>query len=333
MGRGNIIVAMRARAPESRSRRLDPIPNITLATEPAPAFEDLTSLRIFARVVELQSFSEAARRMGITPSTVSKHISALEAQLRTRLVNRTTRKLAVTEAGNRLYQHYRLVLEELRRAHEDLTSMESEPQGLLRASMPMALGGRKIAPAIPPFLRRYPKIKLGIDLSLSKIDMLGEQIDVAVRIGDALPDGVVAMRLAPYRHVFCAAPAYLAERGTPRTPDELSQHDCMVVPGANGGHSWPVWQDSAVVSLPVNGRLVASHGDAIYDSALAGLGISMQPRWRVEQALKDGQLVEVLSEYSVQRLSIWAVLAQRGPMPSKVKVFVEFLRDTLSDLK
>ncbi|HMS77960.1 MAG TPA: LysR family transcriptional regulator [Burkholderiaceae bacterium] len=294
--------------------------------------DDLASLRIFARVVELESFSEAARRVGVSPSTVSKHIAALEDQLGTRLVNRTTRQLFVTDAGSRLYQRYLRIVDELRQAQEELSSLQAEPMGHLRVSVPLALGGRRVAPLVPDFLKRHPKLTMELDLSVHTVDVLAEHFDVAVRIAAKLDDGLTAVRLAPYRRVFCASPAYLAERGIPRTPADLDRHECMVAIGAGGEQAWPMLQDGTVRMVPVRSRLVVNHGDAIYDAALAGLGICMQARWRVEDALRDGRLVEVLPEYIVQQRSIWAVLAQRGAMSPKVRVFVDFLRDALGDL-
>lgn len=301
-------------------------------TELPSGLDDLASLRIFARVVELESFSEAARRLGITPSTVSKHIAALEDGLGMRLVNRTTRQLFVTDAGARLYQRYLKIVDELRGAHEELSTLQSEPMGHLRVSVPLALGSRRIAPVIPAFLKRWPKITMSLDLSVEKVDVIAEQIDVAVRIAAKLDDGQTAVRLAPYRRVFCASPAYLAERGVPRTPEDLAQHDCMLATFSSGEQAWPMLQGGAVRMVPVRSRLMVNHGDAIYDAVLAGLGICMQARWRVDADLREGRLVEVLPEYVVQQRSIWAVLSQRGPMSPKVRVLVEFLRETLSDL-
>lgn len=298
-----------------------------------PSFEDLVSLRIFARVVESESFSEAARRAGTTPSTVSKRIASLEAQFKTRLVNRTTRSVSVTEAGAKLYERYREVIDLLRVAREEVSSMDRDIRGQLRVSLPVALGSRKLAPVIPEFLKRHPSINLGIDLSFEKVDMLGEHVDIAVRIAEVLPEGLVAVRLAPYRHVFCASPDYLAARGTPQSAEDLAMHDCLVVPGAFGGQTWPLHREGGVRAVPVSGRLVANHGDAVYDAALAGLGISMQPRWRVADDLKSGNLVEVLAEFVVQKRWVWAVLARRGAMPVRVRLFVEFLQEALADLE
>lgn len=302
------------------------------AGEPVAGLDDFGALRTFARVVEQQSFSKAARQMGVTPSTVSKQISALEVQLRTRLVNRTTRQLVITDAGERLYQRFLRVAEELREAQEELSSMQAEPTGHLRVSLPLALGARCIAPHIPGFLKRFPALSLDLDLSVAKVDLLADHFDVAVRIADTLGDGLVAIRLAPYRRLFCAAPSYLAARGTPQRPEELGSHECLVAVGARTERTWPVTEGGRVRHIPVSGRFVVNHGDALYEAALAGLGICMQPRWRVAEALREGLLTEILPQFAVQHRSIWAVLAQRGAMSPKVRVFVEFLQATLADL-
>jgi DNA-binding transcriptional LysR family regulator len=326
-----MICAMPAkmRAPKSQRRAGTSLPP---AGELVPGLDDLSALRTFARVVELESFSEAARQMGVTPSTVSKQVSGLEAQLRTRLVNRTTRQLFITDTGQRLYQRYLRVLEELRQAQEELSSMQAEPMGHLRVSVPLALGAQRIAPRIPDFLRRHPALSLELDLSVGKVDVLAEHFDVAVRIADTLGEGLVAIRLAAYHRVFCASPSYLAERGIPRVPDDLASHECLVAVGARAERAWPVVEHGRIRQVNVSGRLMVNHSDAIYDAALAGLGICMQARWRVGEALLRGDLVEVLPDYVAQQRSVWAVLAQRGAMPPKVRVFVEFLKDTLSDL-
>ncbi len=300
--------------------------------EIAPGLSDFASLRIFARVVELESFSEAARRLGVTPSTVSKHISTLEEQLGTRLVNRTTRQLFITDAGARLYTRYLRVVDELRQAQDELSTLQSEPMGHLRVSLPLALGSRLIAPEIPRLLKRHPKLTMELDLSVEKVDVFTEQIDVAVRIAESLGEGLVAIRLAPYRRVFCASPEYLAARGTPRTPQDLVSHDLLVARGAGSDTSWPVVQDGVTRSIPIVGRLIVNHGDPIFDAAIAGVGICMQARWRVDAALRDGRLVEVLPEYMGNTRSIWAVLSQRGAMSPKVRVLVEFLRECLAGL-
>lgn len=305
------------------------------ATRPHPSPEllagltDFASLRMFARVVELKSFSEAARRLGVTPSSISKHICMLEEQLGTRLFNRTTRQLFVTDAGTLLYARLQRVMTELRQAQDEISTLQSEPMGHLRVSLPLALGARLIAPKLPQLLQRYPKISVDLDLSVQKVDVFTEHIDVAVRIAESLADGVVAMRLAPYRRVFCAAPAYLAAHGIPQTPQDLASHALLIARGASSDMTWPVMQDGVVRSIPVSGRMIANHADPILDATMAGLGISMQPCWSVDPALRDGSLVEVLHDCVVNTRSIWAVLSQRGAMSPKVRVLVEFLREQL----
>lgn len=309
-----------------------PRPKASASPDLLPGLSDFASLRMFARVVELKSFSEAARRMGVTPSSVSKHISMLEEQLGTRVFNRTTRQLFVTDAGERLYVHYQRVMDELRQAQDEIATLKSEPMGHLRVSLPLAMGGRLIAPRLPLLLQRHPKISVELDLTVQKVDVFTEQIDVAVRIADTLGEGAVALRLAPYRRVFCASPDYLAAHGTPATPQDLGAHALLVARGASSDMTWPVLQDGVVRSIPVSGRMIANHGDPIYEATVAGLGISMQPRWRVDADLKEGALVEVLPDCVVNTRSIWAVLAQRGAMSPKVRVFVDFLREQLENL-
>lgn len=155
----------------------------------AEAFEDLTTLRICARVVELESFSEVARRMGVTPATVSKHIGTLEGRLRARLVNRTTRRLFVTKAGRRLYERCLRVLQELEQAEAELSEMQSEPSGMLRVTAPMMLGGRRISPRLPAFMKRYPKLSIDLNLSIQKQDLYQEHLDIAVRVAEAIDPG------------------------------------------------------------------------------------------------------------------------------------------------
>lgn len=296
-----------------------------------PGLDDFGALRTFARVVELGSFSKAARQLGVAPSTVSKQISTLESQLGARLVDRTTRRLFITDAGERLHQRYLKIVDELRDAQQEFASLHAEPRGRLRVSLPLALGAERIAPHIPRFLERYPAVSLELDFSAAMVDVLGERFDVAVRIAGKLGEGLVGVRLSSYSRAFCASPAYLARCGVPEWPGDLAAHECLVGIGVRNERGWPVIEDGGIRYIPVSGRLIANHGDAIYHAALAGLGICMQPRWRVLQALREGRLVEVLPEALPQRHSVWAVLAQRGPIPPKVKVFIEFLKETLAE--
>lgn len=316
-----------APAPEETRRPADS------ASPLSGPFDDLTSLRIFARAVELESFSEVARRYGVTPATVSKHIAALEARLGTRLMNRTTRRLFVTDAGAKLYARSIRVLDELQQAQADLSELQSEPIGHLRVTLPLSFGARRIAPAMPRFLKMYPRLTIDLDLSVDKVDVFEAQIDVAVRIADRIDPGLIAIRLAPYRRVFCASPAYLAERGVPRVPEDLAEHECLFSRGQHAQPSWPIVQDGKVRTVSVNGRLTSNHGEPVLEAARAGLGICQTARWLVEEDLAGGRMVEVLHGHAVQNRAVYAVLSQRGAMTPKVRAFVDFVRDALSDMR
>ena len=308
-------------------------------SQPAPApqagsggLKDLTSVRVFARVVELESFSEVARRMGITPATVSKHVASLEATLRARLINRTTRRLYVTDAGHRLYEHCVRVLNELEQAESELAEIRGEPAGPLRVTAPMLFAQSKISPHIARFLQRHPKVTLDLDLSVEKVDLLQERIDVAVRIAESIDPGFVAFKLATYRRVFCASPVYLAARGTPLTPEDLGHHNCLISRGATLNASWPIQRNGAVASVRVSGSLIANNGHIVRDAALAGVGIIMSAHWIVAEDLASGRLVEVLPEHAPANRGVYAVLPRQGALMPKVRAFVDFLRECCSQM-
>jgi DNA-binding transcriptional LysR family regulator len=289
--------------------------------------KDLTSLRVYARVVELQSFSEVARRMGITPATVSKHVASLEAALRARLINRTTRKLYITESGQRFYEHCVTVLNELDRAESDLAEIRGEPGGHLRVTAPLMFAVARISPQLPQFMRKYPRISLDLDLSVEKVDLLAQRIDVAVRIAEAIDPGFVAFKLAPYARVFCASPAYLEKHGAPNSPDDLATHNCLITRGATLNATWPIFRDGHVLPYRVSGNLIANNGTVVRDAAVAGQGLIMTAKWMVAEDLACGRLVEVLHGFAPANRAVYAVLPRQGALLPKLRAFVDFLRD------
>lgn len=296
------------------------------------ALDDIVSLRIFARVVELKSFSEVARQLDITPATVSKHISQLEAGLRARLVNRTTRHLFVTQEGHRLYERCVRVLRELEQAEADVAEMQNEPAGVLRVTAPLALGVRWISPKLIEFLKRYPRVSVDLDVSVRKTDLFQEHIDVGIRVAESIEPGLVAFELAPYRRVFCAAPDYLRQHGTLQGSEDLINHNCLVARGANLVATWPIRKGDGVVQVRVSGNLIANHGAIIRDAVIAGLGVAMLPRWMVEADLREGRLTEVLPGCGVDSRAIYAVLPQGGYSSPKIRVFVEFMKECFKQL-
>lgn len=297
------------------------------------AFEDLTSLRIFAQTVEIGSFSEVARRLGVTPAMVSKRIATLETRLRQRLINRNTRGLFATEAGQRLYDHCVRALLELDQAAAEMSDLQDRPAGHLRVTAPSLLGSYRIVPRLPEFLKQYPALTLDINFSLDKLDLFQQRIDIAVRIADAIDPGLVAIKLAPYHRVFCAAPAYLEARGTPRTPEDLVHHNCLISRGSTPNKQWPFQRGENIAHIEVSGNLATDSGELTRAATIAGLGVAMTARWLVEKELRDGTLVELLPDFTPHNRAVYAVLIQRSDSSRKLFSMVEFLKECFADLK
>lgn len=300
--------------------------------EIAGAFEDLTTLRIFVRTVEIGNFSEVARRMGVTPAMVSKRIAALENKVGQRLLNRNTRRLMVTDVGQLLYEHAMHALLELDQAAEEMANMQDQASGLLRMSAPALLGQAIIAPRLSAFLQQNPLLSIDLSFSMEKVDLYKARVDVAVRIADVLDPGLVAIKLAPYRRVFCAAPSYLRQHGTPSAPEDLMDHNCLITRSSTVNTRWPVRRDGEVGNVHVRGNFATDSGQAVRLVCLAGLGIMMAPRWMVAHDLDAGSLLEVLPEYVPDNRAVYAVLLQRSGASAKLQTTVEFLRGCFASM-
>ena len=291
---------------------------------------NLDSLRIFSLVVDRGSFSEVARQLGCTPATIGKHIAALEERLRTQLVSRTTRRLFITEAGQRLHEHAARVFHELEQAEAELSETQREPSGHIRVTAPGVFATRILSPHLPGFMRRYPKISLELILNSHILDLYAERIDVAVRITSDVAPGLIAIKLAPNRRVICAAPEYLRAHGTPQSPGDLAQHNCLLMRGTSATKHWPTRSGEELANTPVSGNFIADNGDLLRDAVLAGLGIVRLPYWLIDADLRAGRLTEILADHVAQTTSIYAVLPQRTYVSSKVRCFVDFLKEALA---
>lgn len=285
----------------------------------------LDGMAIFAAVIDSGSFTAAARALGLSKSAVSKRIAALEDALGTRLIDRTTRRLRLTEAGEEYYEAAARVVHEAEEAALAVAHYQSEPRGLLRVSVPMSFGQRHVVPHIAEFLARHPRLSLQLDLDDRRVDLIGEGYDLAIRIA-ALPDStLVARRLAPARRVLCGAPDYFARHGRPRRPEDLRAHNCLGYDYLATRDEWRFAGRGGAVSVRVAGTFRANNGDALLALARAGVGLVLGPTFMACEDLAAGRLETCLDDWNADIDGIFAVYPQRRHVPPKVRVFVDYL--------
>jgi len=294
--------------------------------------ENLTDIAVFVQVVESGSFTAASDRLGLSRSVVSKYITRLEDRLGVRLMNRTTRRLSLTEAGQTFFTGSQRGLQEIETAETEVSRLQETPRGKLRLNAPMSFGILHIAPALPDFLRRYPDLSVDMSLDDRQVDLVEEGFDLAIRIAELPDSSLVARRLGPCRHVVCASPNYLELYGSPRTPDDLRKHNAITYRYQASPGEWRLLSsEKHFVSIPVTGSIQMNNSLAIREAVLCGAGITLIPTFLVGDDLKAGRLYEVLPEYRAQEISIYAVYPERRHLSPKVRAFVEFMKERLSD--
>ena len=292
----------------------------------------LTATRVFVQTVDTGGFARAARALDMSGAVVTRQVAALEAHLGTRLLNRTTRRMSLTDAGEEFYERARVILDQVAEAEAAAARGTQSPAGLLRVSAPLSYGISHLAPVLARFRQRYPQLHLDIDLSDRVVDLVHEGIDVGLRIATRLAPGIVARRLAPLDVVVCAAPAYLRQRGVPREPAELAGHETLSFSYLWAGDEWPFTSpDGRRETVRVLPAVHSSSGDLLRELAIAGGGIILQPRFIVEQALRAGTLVPILESYASLDLHLYAVYLSARYLPSKVRVFIDFLVEDLAN--
>lgn len=285
----------------------------------------LLALSVFTRIVESGSFTAAADQLGMSRAAVSKHLMALEDRLGARLLNRTTRRCSLTEAGQAFYERGRQILGDLDEAEREAGQTGMRPRGLLKVNAPMTFGTMHLAPAVPGYLEAWPEVSIDMTLNDRVVDLLEEGFDIAVRIGRLADSSLVARRLAPCRMVTCAAPAYLDRHGRPGSPQELAQHDCLGYAYASNRETWEFNGADGPVTVRVRGRLRANNGEALVAAATAGLGIVMTPTFMASAELADGRLVTLLEDWPPPERGIYAVWPHGRHLSAKVRTFVDFL--------
>lgn len=287
-------------------------------------------LLLFARIVEAGSFSQAALRVDLPKSTVSRRIALLEAKLGERLLQRTTRKLMLTEFGAGLLEHARKVVDEVEAAGALVQHRQVAPSGKLRISMPGDFANLGLTSMMAAFIERYPAIQLELDLSPRRVDLVGENFDIAIRMGD-LPDdsSLHARRVVLEKMALYAAPSYIARRGMPQHPDELPGHDLLCLASRNGGSvPWELTRGKTEWRKELPARLAANSPDLLARMACAGAGIAASSDLFAEAGVEKGELVRVLPDWCLPEVTGWAVFPGRRLMPAKTRAFLDMMEES-----
>jgi DNA-binding transcriptional LysR family regulator len=288
----------------------------------------LSEMAVFARVVAMGSLSAAARELSLSPAMVSRRLAALESRLGVRLVNRTTRSLHLTDEGANYYETCARVLGEIEDANAAVSAGRQAPQGTLRVAAPASFGNQYVAPLVPRFAQRYPAVQLALSLSDRNVNVIEEGFDLAIRIGQLADSSLAARKLAPNRRVVCASPEYLRRHGTPRTPDDLAGHNCLIADDFAGTWEYKA-PDGKKGAVRVTGRYVSTNWEVLRDWAVAGLGVALKSTWDVRRLLEEGSLVSLLPGYNFDTgVAIYAVYPHRRHLPAKTRAFIEFLADS-----
>jgi DNA-binding transcriptional LysR family regulator len=291
--------------------------------------DKLKAMNVFVRVAKAGSFAGAARDLGISRAMVTKHIMQLENILGTRLFNRTTRSLSLTEVGSSYYERCQQVLLDVEEMETAVAELQTKPRGLLKISAPPYIGAAHIAPALAEFLIKHPELSVDMILQGGHSDLVDEGIDIAIYLGELKDTSLIARKLASSPLVVCGAPSYFAEKGIPVRPEDLSEHSCLVnwaIPPRNEWHFRGVDGD---VVMKVSGRMQANVADPIRIAAAKGLGLVMLPTYIVGRDIQKGKLQTVLNDFMVTPLSIHAVYPHRKYLSAKVRTFLDFLQEWL----
>ena len=291
-----------------------------------------TALRVFRTVVDCGSFAAAARELRLSNAAVSKNVAELEAHLGTRLLNRTTRSMSLTESGAIYHERVGRVLDELHEAETALGPMQQEPKGLLRVNAPLTLTLTALSPVMHKFLERYPELTVDLQMDDRRVNIIEEGFDIAIRGSDNLEDSsLIARRLMGLPHVLCGAPAYFDQSGFPDSPVALKDHNCVQFTLSGHASEWAFRRDGDTVRIPVDGRYKVTSSIAVRDALLAGFGISLIPKLYVREDIEQGRLLTVLDDWSMVETSIYAVYPSRRYLVAKVRAFLDFLIEELGE--
>lgn len=290
----------------------------------------LLYMSVFRRVAETGSFSEVAREMGISQPTVSKHVAALEAHLGVKLLNRSTRQLSLSEAGQQFHDQCTRILDELNEVEASLRQQQSQPSGTLRVNTAVTFGETVIVPRLWKFMDQYPELQLELIMDDHYIDLVKEGVDVAVRVGPLTDSSLIARKLGSFERMVVATPEYLQHHGEPATPQQLKQHQCIVFTLLSTRHEWHFNGPDGKETVKVHGRFAVNNPNAMRQAILAHQGIGVTPTWLIDNDLQQGRLKSILTDYTPTAMEIHALYPQRRYVPAKVRSFIDFLHAELN---
>lgn len=288
--------------------------------------DNLTALKVFRSVVDQGSFAAAARKLGLSPAAISKNINELEAHLSVGLLNRTTRRMSLTEAGSTYYDRIARILDDLEEADATLSSMRDMPKGVLKVSAPLTVTLVRLSSAIPTFLEKYPDVSIDLNLNDRRVNIVEEGFDVAIRGSDNLEDsGLIARKLMTMDHVLCGSPSYFKYNGAPSIPEDIANHSCVQFSLSDHANEYTFKNADREVSVPINGRYKVSSSLAVRDALRDGFGISLIPRMYVQEDLQSGRLQSVLEDWTANETVLYAIYPSKRYVVSKVRAFLDFL--------
>lgn len=285
----------------------------------------MEELEVFVAVVEAGGFSAAAKRLETTPAAVSRRIKGLEQRLGVRLLQRTTRKIRLTEAGELYFREVRAMLADLRAVEQRLDEVTGQATGDLRIAAPMSFGQRRLAPLLPRFALAHPKLSISLILEDRETDIVGEGFDLALRIAYPSDSSFVSRPITTIPRYLVASPDYVARRGKPDSPEDLLQHDCLHYSVISEREEWSFGGKDREESILVKGSFCANNGDVLAEAAIQGLGITLLPDFILEEALAEGRLVRVLEDWERAPLTLSVLYPSRKHVPAKTRLLIEYL--------
>lgn len=288
--------------------------------------DQFKQISTFVDVAAKGSLSAAARAEGIAPAMIGRRLDALEERLGVKLLQRSTRKIALTNEGVAFLEDCQKILADLENAEAAVSERSARASGHLLISAPAGFGRQHVATLIPSFLAEHRDVSVTLNLNDRVVDLIGEGIDVAIRIASLSDSSLIGVKLADNKRVVVASPAYIKRHGTPMSLDDLAKHNCLAMSSEGSQRGWTFRQNGKNVTLKVSGNMVCNDGAVLHEWALAGKGLAWRSMWEVGTALEAGKLVTVLDEFAAPGNDIYAVFAQRRHLPLRIRAFVDFLR-------